>query len=74
VTSRGMKDKGVVREGGNLADLEARPTGAPSKRAARKISEPLARAPRSAASATKTGARSATVKNKDKAKKPRRRS
>ncbi len=73
VTSRGMKDKGVVREGGNLADLEARPTGAPPKRTTRKISEPLARAPRSAAPVAKTGARSATVKNKDKAKKPRRR-
>ena len=73
LTSRAMKDKGALREGGSLSDLDSRLGGKPVKRASRKISEPLARAPRSVVQSVKTVERKAAVKNKDKGKKPRRR-
>jgi ribonuclease R len=72
--SRAMKDKGALREGGNLADLDKRPGNSAAKRAPRKISEPLARAPRVTSPSQKNGDRPVTVKGKDKSKKPRRRS
>jgi len=74
LTSRAMKDKGALREGGNLADLDKRPGNSAAKRAPRKISEPLARVPRVTSQSQKNGDRPVAVKGKDKSKKPRRRS
>ena len=73
LTSRAMKDKGVLRADGSSAEQDSRSGGSPAKRPARKIAEPLARAPRSAAASLRTGDRAMPVKSKDKAKKPRRR-
>jgi ribonuclease R len=74
LTSRAMKDKGVQREGRSASAANAASDRTPVKRATRKISEPLARAPKSPIQSAKAGARQAAVKPKDKGKKPRRRS
>ncbi len=73
LVARAMKDKGATREaegrfvgGDDLA-------GMPSKRATRKIAEPLSRAPKSVVQGVRSLARQAGVKGKDKTKKPRRR-
>ena len=74
LTSRAMKDKGALREGGKLSELDKLPGAVAAKRATRKIAEPLARAPRGAPPPLNAGARPAAGKSKDKGKKPRRRS
>ena len=74
LTSRAMKDKGLVREGRGASAANGAPDRSPVKRATRKIAEPLARAPKSPIQSAKAGARQAAVKPKDKGKKPRRRS
>jgi ribonuclease R len=74
LVSRAMKDKGSPRESGEYAGLGSAPGRTSAKRPARKISEPLARMPKSAVQSVKTAARQAAAKNKDKGKKPRRRS
>jgi ribonuclease R len=73
LVSRAMKDKGAPREGGVHARLGDDLDRTSPRRATRKISEPLARAPKSAIEGVKAVARQAAVKNKDKGKKPRRR-
>jgi ribonuclease R len=74
LVSRPAKGKESMGEGSERAD-EGRDTGSPSaKRARRKISEPLARAPRSDAQSVKPGDRPEAAKNKEKGRKPRRRS
>ncbi len=73
LTSRAMKDKGVLREGRGHANTSDQPDKTPAKRATRQIAEPLPRTPRSAVQGVKAAARQASVKGKDKAKKPRRR-
>ena len=71
--NRAMKDKGNTRESGDRGAGRAAPDSVPfkasGKRAARKMSEPLARAPKSASHPMK-----AAAKNKDKGHKSRRRS
>lgn len=67
--SRAMKDKGVQREGagrGPSEEFAGKPSG---KRSTRKVSEPLARAPKAPAPARK-----AAAKKSDKGRKARRRS
>ena len=67
--SRAMKDKGVQREGagrGPSEEFAGKPSG---KRSTRKVSEPLARAPKAP-----TPARKAAAKKSDKGRKARRRS
>jgi len=75
LVSRAMKDKGVLREGAGRAALNAESGSTSVKRATRKLAEPLARrSEKSPIQSVKTAARQAAVKNKDKGKKPRRRS
>ncbi len=66
LAARPLRDKETPREGGERGDAD-RETSATSRRR-RKLSEPLARAPKSTSQTTKPAA-----KNKDKARKPRRR-
>lgn len=72
-SSRAMKDKSALREGRGHAKTSDQPDRPPAKRATRQIAEPLPRTPRSAVQGVKAVARQASVKGKDKAKKPRRR-
>lgn len=74
LVSRAMKDKGAQNDGRGHANVGDKPGGMSAKRATRKISEPLARAPKSAIQSVKALARQDAAKNKDKGKKPRRRS
>ena len=73
LVARAMKDKGATREGEGRFVQESDLRGSSAKRPSRKISEPLARAPKSAVQGVKAVARQAGVKGKDKSKKPRRR-
>jgi ribonuclease R len=73
LTSRAMKDKGVLRESGSAAHPGDRSDNTPGKRAPRKMTEPFARARKSPVQSVKAVARKADVKPKEKAKKPRRR-
>jgi len=73
LVARAMKDKGVSRESENRFAKQDGAKGMPPKRGLRKISEPLASAPKSSPPGVKTVARQAGVKGKDKSKKPRRR-
>ena len=66
LAARPLRDKETPREGGERGDAD-RETSANSRRR-RKLSEPLARAPKSTSQTTKPAAQ-----NKDKARKPRRR-
>lgn len=72
-SSRAMKDKSALREGRGHAKTSDQPDRPPAKRATRQIAEPLPRSPRSAVQGVKAVARQASIKGKDKAKKPRRR-
>ncbi len=74
LVSRAMKDKGAQNDGRGHANVGDKPGGMSAKRPTRKISEPLARAPKSAIQSVKALARQDAAKNKDKGKKPRRRS
>ena len=71
---RALKDKGSLRDGDVRLDKDVDSGRTSTKRPSRKMSEPLARAPRPAGPAGKTVGRPAATKNKDKGKKPRRRS
>ena len=66
LASRPPHDKETLREGNDRSDGDRDPGANPRRR--RKLSEPLASAPKSAPQAAKSAA-----KNKDKARKPRRR-
>ena len=74
LVSRAMKDKGASRESAGRGDVATKSNRTTAKRATRKIAEPLSRAPKSVVQSAKTLSRQATVKSKEKAKKPRRRS
>lgn len=69
LVSRAMKDKGVQREGPGRGAQDAQDAKPSDKRASRKISEPLARNPKSPIQANK-----AAAKKNDKGHKTRRRS
>jgi len=73
LVSRAMKDKGALSEDGGRADMDDKSARYSAKRPTRKISEPLARVPKSAIQGVKAVARQAAVKSKDKGKKSRRR-
>jgi ribonuclease R len=73
LVSRAMKDKGSMNAGRGRANMDDKPGSTSGKRPTRKISEPLARAPKSAIQSVKAVARQDAVKSKDKGKKPRRR-
>ena len=66
LASRPPHDKETLREGNDRGDADRDPGANPRRR--RKLSEPLASAPKSAPQAAKSA-----TKNKDKARKPRRR-
>jgi ribonuclease R len=70
--ARPVKDS--LREGNERTLFEADTDSLPSGRSSRKISEPLARAPKSKQTGTKPASRPAAAKSKDKARKTRRRS
>jgi ribonuclease R len=72
--SRPVKDKDSLREGHERTLFDADTDSLSSGRRSRKISEPLARAPKPKQSGTKPAARPAAAKNKDKGRKTRRRS
>ena len=74
VVVRPTRDKESSRESGDRADSYQEPGAASPKHRARKISEPLARTPKSAVQALNAVARPALANSKDKGRKPRRRS
>ena len=73
LVARAMKDKGVSRESENRFAKPEGVKGMPPKRALRKISEPLASAPKATPPGSKVVPRQPGVKGRDKSKKPRHR-
>ena len=74
LVARAMKDKEALRVDRGPVDGGDQPDRSANKRAARKISEPLARVSKSGGSTSRTGGRPAGVKSKDKGHKSRHRS